>query len=349
MVCGSPFSVQVRPTVLRSRVAAQSSIPPLDFSTFRSIVAIDPIGSFPVYCCPNWVIYLWACTVAERPEIELNVYGSISGDWTKDGTTNVTGYFSRIWTLRYFWMALVRIDLRNRYRRSILGIGWSLLHPIAMTVVLCVVFSRLFNAPVREFAPFLLSGLTLWGFIMAAVMQGCQCFFLGESYIRQQPAPLAIYPLRTTLGAGFHFLLGFAIAVALVWWVNGFGNLPAMLSLVPTFALLFVIGWSLAICTGVANVMFQDSQHLIEVLMQIMFYVTPIMYKPEMLLQRRVMAWFVRLNPLAAILELIRKPLLEGQLPSAWAIGMGTLSAVLAAGVATIALRRYEKRMIFYL
>ena len=74
------------------------------------------------------------------------------------------------------------------------------------------------------------------------------------------------------MGAGFHFLLGFGIAVVFVWCVNGFGNLPALLSLVPTFALLFVVGWSLAVCMGVANVMFQDSQHLIEVVMQIMFY-----------------------------------------------------------------------------
>ena len=121
----------------------------------------------------------------------------------------------------------------------------------------------------RTFAPFLLSGLTFWGFITAVVMQGCQCFFQGESYIRQHPAPLAIYPLRTTLGAGFHFLLGFGIALVFVWWVNGFGNLPALLSLVPTFVLLFVVGWSLAVCMGVANVMFQDSQHLIEIVMQI--------------------------------------------------------------------------------
>jgi ABC-type polysaccharide/polyol phosphate export permease len=246
-------------------------------------------------------------------------------------------------------MALVRTDLRNRYRRSVIGIGWSLLNPIAMTVVLCVVFSRLFHQDILTFAPFLLSGLTLWGFITAVVMQGCQCFFQGESYIRQHPAPLAIYPLRTTLGAGFHFLLGFGVALVFVWCVNGFGNVPALLSLVPTFALLFVIGWSLAVCTGVANVMFQDSQHLIEVLMQILFYVTPIIYRPEMLLQRRLMSWFVRLNPLAAILELIRQPLLEGRLPSSWAVGMGLLAGVMAVAVAALALRCFERRMIFYL
>ena len=66
-----------------------------------------------------------------------------------------------------------------------------------------------------------------------------------------------------------------------VWWVNGFENPLALLSLVPTFALLFVIGWSLAVCTGVGNVMFQDAQHIIEVVMQIVFYLTPIIYPPR--------------------------------------------------------------------
>jgi lipopolysaccharide transport system permease protein len=72
----------------------------------------------------------------------------------------VTEYFSNIWRLRYFWLALVRIDLRKRYRRSMIGIGWSLLQPIAMTIVLCVVFSTLFKTPIpiRTYAPYLLSG-----------------------------------------------------------------------------------------------------------------------------------------------------------------------------------------------
>jgi lipopolysaccharide transport system permease protein len=261
----------------------------------------------------------------------------------------VTGYFSEIWRLRHFWMALVRIDLRNRYRRSIIGIGWSLLHPIAMTVVLCVVFSQLLDQPIRTFAPFLLSGLTFWGFVTAVVLQGCQCFFQGESYIRQHHAPLAIYPLRTTLSAGFHFLLGLAIVIVFVGCMQGFANLPALLTLIPTLVLVFIIGWSLAVCMGVANVMFQDCQHLTEVVMQMMFYVTPIFLKPEYFLQRRYVSWLVRLNPFAAILELIRKPLLEGKLPSEWAVGMGVLAGFIALSVAGLALRRFEKRMIFYL
>ena len=246
-------------------------------------------------------------------------------------------------------MALVRIDLRKRYRRSIIGMGWSLLQPIAMMIVLCVVFSQLLHQNIRGFAPFLLSGLTFWGFVSAVVMEGCQCFLQGESYIRQQPAPLAIYALRSTLGAAFHFVVGFAIVLAFVWWLNGFGNLPVLLILVPYIILIFIVGWAVAVCMGLANVMFQDSQHLIQIAMQIAFYATPIIYPPEMLMGRRFVSWLIRVNPLAAFLELIRAPLLQGRLPSTWAVGMASLTTVVVVALAILALKRFEKRLIFYL
>ena len=261
----------------------------------------------------------------------------------------VTDYFSRIWHLRYFWLSLVRVDLQRRYRRSMIGMGWSLLQPIAMTTVLCVVFSQVFHHPIKEYGPFLLTGLTFWGFMTAVVIQGCNSFIQGESYIRQHPAPLAIYPLRTTLGAGFHFMLGFGVAVIFVCAVNGLGTLLMLPCLIPTLVMLLLFGWSLAICMGVANVLFHDSEHLIEVAMQIMFYATPILLKPEFFLQRRLVSWVVKLNPLAAFLELIRNPLLEGQLPSWWAIYMATGATLAAMIMASLALRCFEKRMIFYL
>jgi lipopolysaccharide transport system permease protein len=230
----------------------------------------------------------------------------------------VIGYLSDIWRLRYFWTALVRIDLRNRYRRSMIGIGWSLLHPIAMTTVLCVVFSQLFriSIPITIYAPYLLSGLIFWNFFTSVMNQGCICFFQGESLV-------------------------------FVWKVNGFGNLPALLSLVPTLFLLFLFGWALAICMGVINVLFQDSQHLIEVLLQILFYVTPIMYLPDQL--PRKLVWIIKLNPLAYMIEMLRQPILYSQIPSLTTYSFAMLAVSFAAVAAIFMLMRFERRIIFYL
>jgi len=260
----------------------------------------------------------------------------------------VLRYFRDVWRLRHFWLALVRIDLRSRYRRSMIGMGWSLLHPIAMTAVLCTIFCQLLQADVRTYGPYLLNGLTFWNFIVAVTNGGCQCYFQGESYIRQHPAPLAIYPLRVVLGAGVHFLLGLGIVLVFVWALHGFGNLPALVSLVPTLLLIFLFGWSLAICVGMINVLFQDTQHLVEVGLQILFYLTPIMYTAD-LLRSRHLEWLVGLNPLAAYLELLRQPILEGRLPPPAAVAIAATTTLLAAATATLGLARMERRMIFYL
>jgi ABC-type polysaccharide/polyol phosphate export permease len=249
-------------------------------------------------------------------------------------------------------MSLVRIDLKSRYRRSMIGVGWSLLHPILMTIVLCTVFGQFFHrGDIKTYAPFLLSGLVFWHFITTAMGQGCHCFFLGESYIRQHPAPMAIYPLRTTLGAGIHFGIGMVLVMLITWGVNGFGNFPYLISLVPTLILIFILGWSLAILMGVLNVLFQDCQHLIEVLLQVLFYATPIMYEPaEIIKNNENMVWYMKnLNPLAVMLDLLREPLLYGHLPSAQTYAMGIAAAGLAAAAAALTLAKIEKRMIFYL
>ena len=133
----------------------------------------------------------------------------------------MTGYFRAIWQCRYFWLSLVKMDLRTRYRRSLLGIGWSLLNPIAMTAIFCVVFSQAFGGgDVGRYGAYVLAGLSCWQFLTASCLQGCQCFYRGESYIRQYPAPLAIYPLRIALGCMLHFVLALVVC-ALVLWLTG--------------------------------------------------------------------------------------------------------------------------------
>jgi ABC-type polysaccharide/polyol phosphate export permease len=245
-------------------------------------------------------------------------------------------------------MSLVKTDLRTRYRRSVLGMGWSLLHPIAMTVIICLMFHRIFKVDVRDFAPFLLAGLAGWNFIVGVTLQGCQCFFQGESYIRQYPAPMAIYPLRTALGAAIHFLLALTVVLILTGYLRGLPNSVTLLSLVPNVVLLFMFGWSLAILAGFANVFFQDTQHLCEVGFQILFYATPIMY-PARMLQDNQLAWLVNYNPLVAIIELIREPILEGRTPSLSTYSAAITTVSVVAGAAALTLARLQRRIIFHL
>ena len=246
-----------------------------------------------------------------------------------DTRTRPTEYLSSIWRSRYFWMSLVRMDLRSRYRRSALGIGWSLLQPLAMTCVLCVVFSTLFGIDVKTYGAYLLIGLSFWQFISNCVLQGCQAFMTAESYIRQQPQPMLIYPLRVVLASGFHFLLSLGVSIAIVWVLIGFKNLPTLPMVVPVLLQIFLLGLALAMISSVANVYFPDTQHLAEVGLSIVFYMTPVIYTKD-LLAKRNMDWLVDVNPLANALELLRAPILYAELPSLWRMGVasGTIGVV---------------------
>ncbi len=257
-------------------------------------------------------------------------------------------YFQRIWGLRYFWTALIRNDIRNRYRGSVIGIGWSMLHPLLMTAVICIFLGGYFNMEKKAYAPYLLCGLVFWNFLSACMREGCHSFYNNESYIRQHPAPMAIYPLRITLSSGFHFLAGMGIVLCAAWVTEGFGNLPVLISLIPTLAMIFIFCWSLAIILGILNVLFQDCQHLIEVVLQILFYATPIMYRPEILDGRKI-GFLMQFNPLAHLLNMLREPILYGRFPT---VGM-TLCALAvvagAVGIAMFAMAKFERRIIFYL
>ena len=168
-------------------------------------------------------------------------------------------YLLRVWDLRFFWFALVRNDLDNRYKRSFLGIGWSLLKPLALTAIFCLVFGRLFGVPIEDYAPHLLIGMTVWQFITECLLQGCSSFSLGSPYIRQQQVPLAIFPLRTVLGAGFHSLIALGMALAISFYFKGLHDPFALLLLVPALFILFFIGWALAILSGVIYTHFPDT------------------------------------------------------------------------------------------
>jgi ABC-type polysaccharide/polyol phosphate export permease len=257
-------------------------------------------------------------------------------------------YLAAIWRCRYFWLSLVRNDLRTRYRRSVLGMGWSLLHPICMTTILTIVFHKMFDQPIESFAPYVLAGLATWNYVLTVVQHGCHCFFLGESYIRQYPAPLAIYPLRTALGGTVHFLLALFVVVLLSWYFNGFGNLSALASLVPTILLLFIFAWSAAVLAGVANVYFQDTQHLTEVGFQMLFYATPIIYYANQLRDHNL-GWLLNMNPLVSLLDLVRQPILRGEIPSVGTYTVAICTVVITLLAAGWTLSRLQRRLIFYL
>jgi lipopolysaccharide transport system permease protein len=275
--------------------------------------------------------------------------------------THTADYAQRIFRLRHFWGSLVRNDLRTRYRHSFLGIAWSLARPIGMTAVLAVVFTNAFGVPSRIFVPYLAIGITLWQFLFESMVVGCSTFKAGAAYIRQQPVPLAIFPLRTVLGTAIHATIAFAVGLTLTTYYVGFPSPLVLASILPGVVIMFLLGLSLATLLGILHTHFPDTQHLLEIVLQALFYLTPVMYFPDMFVNRGRMTMLIDWNPLTSVLGLIRGPLIYGfdnvidgkvafstnlYLFHLW---YASLFLLLVGGLAWCCLRRFERDLVYWI
>src|SRR5262249_49064228 len=120
------------------------------------------------------------------------------------------------------------------------------------------------------------------------------------------------------------------------------------MNLPPTLVLLFLFAWALAVLTSLANVFFQDTQHLVEVLFQALFYLTPIFYKAEML-TKHGLAWVVDYNPFAKFVTLVRQPILDGTTPDREVYVFAAVTTAITLGVAAWLLSRWQRKLIFHL
>jgi lipopolysaccharide transport system permease protein len=255
-----------------------------------------------------------------------------------------------MWRFRHFLMALVKLDLRQRYRRSVLGIGWSLLNPIAMTIVFTVVFSSLLgNGDPVKYAATVLTGLAVWGFLRDSALNGCRCFATNEAYIRQSPIPYTLYTLRTVLGQAIHSLIALAVVVVMLAIYHGDATILLRVGMIiPGLLLVFLAAWAATTISAFVTVYFHDMQHMLEVLAQVMFFLTPIMYPAE-LLQNKQLGWMVDANPVYWLMQLTRQPLVDGHMPTAGMYVAGVAVTVALVGLAAGTVAWLQKRVIFHL
>lgn len=258
-------------------------------------------------------------------------------------------YCNAIWRCRYFWLSLVKLDLRSRYRGSVLGLGWSLLHPIAMTIIFTCVFGSVFRENWQEYAVYVLTGMACWSFLLNTTLNGCLSFAQAEAYIRQYPAPMAIYPLRTVLASAFHFLIALGLALGMSAFLVGKCTVASLLALPAACLLLLLLGWALALLGGLATVYFRDTRHILEVGFQVLFYMTPVFYREDLLTNRGGLATLLRFNPVLPFLKLFRNALVEGELSPLWLYTKAGLIVAGAMLTASYAMSRLERRLIFHL
>lgn len=233
----------------------------------------------------------------------------------------------RLWPL--VWM-LSLFDIRLRYRGSLLGPFWLTLSTAVMIAAIGFVYSQLFRQNVAAYLPFLAISLVLWGFINAMTSEGATCFSQSVTMIRAMRMPHALHAARVVMRN--LLVLAHNLAVIVVVFIIFPPHLAwSMLSVLPALALWALDAFAVAMLLGLIGARFRDVPPIVGSIMQIAFYVTPIMWSPEMLAHRGLglSLALIELNPFYGLMEIVRGPLQGHALnPVAWANAL-SYSAVL--------------------
>ena len=174
-------------------------------------------------------------------------------------------------------------------------------------------FGQIFKAPTEEYLPFLAVGLILWGFISTALTEGCTNFIQADAIIKQLPIPLIVHVLRPIWRNVIILAHNFAIFPIVLFVMDRPVTETIWLALPGFLLLLLNLTW-LSTALGVVCARYRDIPQIIASLMQVVFYLTPIMWLPNLLPERAGM-YMLTFNPFFHLIEIVRAPLL-GQLPS---------------------------------
>jgi lipopolysaccharide transport system permease protein len=257
-------------------------------------------------------------------------------------------YLERIWDSRYFWIHLAMADLRAKWRRSFFGILWSIIQPLGLTILLAVVFGRIFKTDVVRYAPYILSGIIVWDYISATATGGSLAFVQADAYIKQTRLPLAIYTLRTALS---NLIVLMMASLGLICWALivlpenlGWCWLGALL----IFPVLVLICWPMATCLAYFATRFRDIPHALGLVLQALWFVSPVYFDAQIFRNGGLEA-LIDYNPIYHVLQLVRAPLLQGQWPAADNLAWCAATILSMSVLAWLIGRRAEQKIIFYL
>lgn len=211
----------------------------------------------------------------------------------------------RRWRLAW---ALARLDIRNRYRGSVLGPFWMTASTAIMVTGIGLLYSTLFKLPIAEYLPWLAVSLLIWNTLSQTVNDACNSFIGAEGIIRQMPLPYTVHVLRFVMRNAIiaaHSLPLIVVILVVFGAIPGFEALLAILGL----ALLAVNACAVGLFLGMICARFRDFSQIVINVMQLAFFLSPVLWKPSLLGES--VRW-LNLNPFFVLIETVRGPLIGG-------------------------------------
>lgn len=246
----------------------------------------------------------------------------------------------------FIFLTLGWQDVATRYRRSRIGAFWLTVNMLVLIVVLGTVFGSIFRANVSAFLPRLTVGIIVWGFISSILNESCEAFTSSRDTILQINMPYSTHVFRVLTRNSIIFLHNVLLLPFMFIFFKISLSWNSIFSLVGILLVLINAGW-VALILSIVCARFRDVLNIILNLMQVMFYITPIIWDGEML-PAKVGGYLLAFNPFYHALNIVKFPLFSDVIPyESWII---MISAALIGWIfAIIFLGKYKHRIAYWL
>jgi lipopolysaccharide transport system permease protein len=207
-----------------------------------------------------------------------------------------------IWTLGFS-------DIKLRYRGSALGPFWLTISMGVQVSAMGFLYADLFHTNIHTYLPYLTISIVLWGYLNALISDGCSCFSQSDALIKGTRMPFSVHAARSVVRNTI--ILGHnLVVVAVVFAIMGIHVSLYTLSAIPAFMLWIMDGFAVSLLFGALCARFRDVPQIIGALLQIAFFITPVMWNATILEGHHNAGLLIQLNPFYYILEILRAPLL---------------------------------------
>ena len=243
------------------------------------------------------------------------------------------------------WWVLAANDIKQRYRRSKLGQLWLTMSMAVSILGLAILFSVIFNSPLEVYLPYLGLGFIVWGLIAGLVNDLAIAYVNAGTYLTSYPGPRSAVIYRTITRNAIMTAHNLVMVPIIIIFLNVPVNWATLL-VIPGLMLILLNAVWMGMVLGPLCARFRDLPQLITSIMQLMFFLTPIIYRPEQIMDR---LWLLtHLNPFASFLEVVRAPLL-GQVPELRHYGVILGVTLVGFLIAVPFYGRFRGRIVYWL
>ena len=252
--------------------------------------------------------------------------------------------FSRLWAYRGFIVSSVKREFQLRYKNSILGIAWVVLNPLSMILIYTLIFSQVMQARLPgidkpfAYSIYLMAGLLPWGFFAEILNRSQSQFLDNANLIKKVNFPKFCLPIIISLSSLLNFFIVFSLFILFLIMSNQFPGW-VIFNIFPILLLQIFLALSLGLILGVLNVFFRDVGQAFGIFLQFWFWLTPIIYVPELIPQK--FQFILYLNPMSPIIAAYQDIFVSGRMPD-WSALLTPLCVTVVLGL--LAYRLYQLR-----